>query len=238
MSVEPPELPPPPPVFPPERPLAAPNPLRTWGWTGLRLLLVQLPLSYLVVACAWVSYTSFAEAAGQGLRMAALSGLAGLLLTVLDWLSARRTWRVFRGWEPTPSIEPLVYTAAVLGVGGLAAGLAVVKFSEMMRSPNEGATRGNLGAIRSALSIYYGDMEGLYPEDLRALTVNGKYIAAFSTARTPPYHKESARVHMAPAPDDTGGWWYGTVRPKEWVPEVLGVNCTHTDVRGKAWTSY
>lgn len=241
MSAEPPEVPSPPPVLPPERPLLPPSPWWTYIWTAGRVLVVQLPLSYLVVLCAWFAYSSFAAVSADGsrnLNVAACSAFGGLVLAVLDWRSARRTWRIFRGWEPTPSFEPSAFDAALLVVVGLVIGLAVVKFRELMRSPNEGATRGNLGAIRSALSIYYGDMEGLYPEDLRALTVNGKYIAAFSTARTPPYHKESARVHMAPSPDDTGGWWYGTERPKEWVPEVLRVNCTHTDIRGKAWTSY
>lgn len=45
---------------------------------------------------------------------------------------------------------------------------------------------GNLGAIRSALSIYYGDNEGFYPTKFESLTVAGKYLPAIPLAKAPP----------------------------------------------------
>lgn len=241
MSAVPPGVPPPPPLLPPERPLVPPSPWRTRVWTVLQLLFVLLPLSLVAMLTLGFSWACFGEVLGgrvRSLTPALGSAFAAVLLLGLDWRLARKAWRVSRGWESPPSLENWTYAAAALGVGGLVVGLAVVKFSEMMRSPNEGATRGNLGAIRSALSIYYGDMEGLYPEDLHSLTVNGKYLQTLPTARTPPYHKESSRVLTAPAPDDTGGWWYRMNPAHDGVNVVFGGNCTHTDNRGSAWTSY
>lgn len=241
MSSEPPEAPPPPPVLPPERPLAPPDPLRTWVWTTLRILLVQLPLTALAVGCVWYSHEVWGEVfAGRSRSLVKALWLTSpaVVLFGLDWLAARRTWRVLRGWEPTPSLGPLVNGAVALGGGGLFIWLVIVKMGEMTRSPNEGATRGELGALRSALSIYYRDMEGVYPEDLPALTVQQKYLTKIPSARTPVYHRESAQVHVGPTPDDSGGWWYFAGAAKGWDPSVLRVNCTHTDIRGSAWTSY
>ena len=41
----------------------------------------------------------------------------------------------------------------------------------------EERTRGSLVALRSPLSVYYGDLQGLYPADMRSLTVAGKYLS-------------------------------------------------------------
>lgn len=59
-------------------------------------------------------------------------------------------------------------------VSGLAGVLPVLKGLQGLRARREeGSMRGNLGALRSAISIYYGS-EGFYP--LRLCTLVPKYI--------------------------------------------------------------
>lgn len=56
---------------------------------------------------------------------------------------------------------------------------ACERLADMGLYPKEQETSGpkwNLGALRSALSLYYGDLEGQYPEDITALTVGGKSL--------------------------------------------------------------
>src|ERR1700685_25189 len=75
---------------------------------------------------------------------------------------------------------------------GILAAIAIPKFASLIRKSGEGASKGNLGAIRSSLSIYYGDMEGQYPAQLAALTISGKYLSSVPLAKTPNYHSDSS----------------------------------------------
>ncbi|MBI5597905.1 MAG: DUF2330 domain-containing protein [Elusimicrobia bacterium] len=114
-------------------------------------------------------------------------------------------------------------------------------FSNLIRKSNEGATRGNLGQIRGALSIYYGDKDGLYPAELDALTKTGKsglpYLEKIHAAKTPPHHPDSSQVRYGKDIDDSGGWLYNNLKGDGDFGE-LRVNCTHTDTKGSAWDSY
>jgi len=60
----------------------------------------------------------------------------------------------------------LIELMIVVAIIGILAAIAIPKFASLLRKSNEGACKGNLGALRSALSIYYGDMEGQYPDSL------------------------------------------------------------------------
>ena len=54
----------------------------------------------------------------------------------------------------------------VVAIIGILAAVAIPKFASMLEKAREGATQGNLGAIKSAISIYYGDQSGNWPSDL------------------------------------------------------------------------
>src|SRR5436853_5565234 len=81
----------------------------------------------------------------------------------------------------------LIELMIVVAIIGILAAIAIPKFSQLITKGNEANTKGNLGAIRSALSIYYGDTEGYYPVDsgLTGLTANSKYMTNIPVAKLP-----------------------------------------------------
>ena len=134
----------------------------------------------------------------------------------------------------------LIELMIVVAIIGILAAIAIPKFAELIRKSGEGASKGNLGAIRSSLSIYYGDMEGQYPSTLAGLTVAGKYLSAIPTAKTPNYHPDLSSERdgiLATAQNDTGGWVYNNVAGDSNLGN-MEINCTHTDTKGSIWTSY
>ena len=134
----------------------------------------------------------------------------------------------------------LIELMIVVAIIGILAAIAIPKFAELIRKSSEGASKGNLGALRSALSIYYGDMEGSYPANVSALTIGGKYLSAVPPAKAPNYHADGSAVVLmsaAATPSDTGGWWFNDTIGDANVGGVL-VNCTHTDTKGTVWTGY
>jgi len=131
----------------------------------------------------------------------------------------------------------LIELMIVVAIIGILAAIAIPKFADLIRKSNEGSTKGNLGAVRSALSIYYGDMEGYYPMNLASLTASGKYMSAIPKAKTPSYHMDTAGVTNASATSDVGGWLYNNVAADPNYG-TLWVGCTHTDSKGSVWTAY
>jgi len=134
----------------------------------------------------------------------------------------------------------LIELMIVVAIIGILAAIAIPKFAELIRKSSEGASKGNLGALRSAMSIYYGDMEGSYPANVAALTIGGKYLTVIPPAKAPNYHADGSGVVLlsaAAAPSDAGGWYYNDETTNANVGNVL-VNCTHTDTKGSVWTGY
>lgn len=134
----------------------------------------------------------------------------------------------------------LIELMIVVAIIGILASIAIPKFAELIRKSSEGASKGNIGSIRSALSIYFGDQEGVYPGDITALTLNGKYLAELPKAKVPNYHTDLSLVtpqSLSAAPDDTAGWWYDDIQGDANFG-VVRVNCTHTDTKGSVWTNY
>ncbi len=138
----------------------------------------------------------------------------------------------------------LIELMIVVAIIGILAAIAIPKFAELIRKSNEGATKGNLGAVRSALSIYYGDLEGKYPVDtLGSLTASAKYLSAIPNANTPNYHSSTSGVTAISSNTATnfsaeaGGWAYvNNNASTDWG--TLVVDCTHTDTKGNLWTTY
>ncbi len=128
----------------------------------------------------------------------------------------------------------------VVAIIGILSAIAIPKFAELIRKSNEGASKGNLGAVRSALSIHYREHEGLYPYHPIVLAAGGKYVSSLPKAKAPNYHPDSAAVRLGVSyadVDDAGGWLYiGDPAARDFGS--LYVNCTHTDTKGTLWTVY
>lgn len=107
-------------------------------------------------------------------------------------------------------------------------------FSRINRLSNEQATRTNLKELNDALSLYRKNSKGRSPTDLAALTTGGKYLSSIPQAKAPPYHPPSSEVRFGKRPDDAGGWMFidDAAVGKIWA------NCTHTDSKGRSWSSY
>lgn len=165
-------------------------------------------------------------------------------LDALKRAQGHRFKTIFDGWtgriKKTVPLSGLAdgITLSFIGIfGWWLMFIGVSKFSELIRKAAEGAAKGNMGMIRSSLSIYYGDMEGQYPSDLASLTVSHKYLAIVPMAKVPNFHPDSTAVRAGKTPDDKGGWVYNNIAGDPNLGTVF-VNCTHTDTRGTTWTSY
>src|SRR3989338_1227249 len=107
--------------------------------------------------------------------------------------------------KKTQKCFTLIELMIVVAIIGILAAIAIPKFAELIRKSSEGASKGNLGALRSAMSIYYGDMEGQYPSNITALTIGGKYLTVIPNAKAPNYHSDAATVVLltdSAAPSD------------------------------------
>jgi prepilin-type N-terminal cleavage/methylation domain-containing protein len=131
----------------------------------------------------------------------------------------------------------LIELMIVVAIIGILAAIAIPKFASLIRKSNEGASKGNLGSIRGALSIYYGDLEGQYPSDVASLTISGKYMASIPAAKAPNYHGDTSSLVNGSGATDAGGWTYNDVTGDANMG-TLWVNCTHTDTKGSTWTLY
>ena len=121
----------------------------------------------------------------------------------------------------------LIELMIVVAIIGILAAIAIPKFADLIDRAKEAKTQGNLGALRSALSIYYGSWEGVWPSTGTLSTVLApKYIQTIPTVTLPnsyttDHDDTSAETSTA---GDTGEWFYdGT--------GVLNVNCTCTDTK-------
>jgi len=139
----------------------------------------------------------------------------------------------------------LIELMIVVAIIGILAAIAIPQFASLVAKSQEGATKGNLGTLRSALSIYYGDTEGWYPTEataLTSLTTSQKYLQIVPNANLPKTtnsigHGSTAAIVNGAAPADAGGWYYNNTQAGTNWGQVL-VNCSHNDAKGVLWTSY
>src|SRR5208283_2153157 len=70
----------------------------------------------------------------------------------------------------------LIELMIVVSIIGILAAIAIPKFADLLRKAREGQLKAQLGTLRSALSIYYSDMEGLYPNGHAGGSGCGGYV--------------------------------------------------------------
>ena len=139
----------------------------------------------------------------------------------------------------------LIELMIVVAIIGILAAIAIPKFADLVTKSKESAVKGSLGSIRSAISIYYSDTEGIFPTlstttndgVSSSLTTGAKYLKAMPYAQvpTPGNHTnnqgEYDRATVSDAGANTAIWWYAG-------SGELYVNCTHTDSKTSQWTSW
>jgi prepilin-type N-terminal cleavage/methylation domain-containing protein len=150
----------------------------------------------------------------------------------------------------------LIELMIVVAIIGILAAIAIPRFADLIRKSKEGATKGSIGSIRTAISVYYGENEGAFPKYLRCLvasgatseddtsaTVDAKYLDAIPVAKVGAYgHADTNRVVDDTTDDDdldfndwAAGWCYGGYdgAGKQDDGKVC-VACTHTDTKREA----
>ena len=129
------------------------------------------------------------------------------------------------------------------------AAIAMPKLAGLLQKAQEGSLKGNLGTMRSALSIYYADNMGTSPSCVAepGSTVFSdalvpKYIAAIPAVKNglhPPTNSVYCdSIMRAGSVHDGQGWYYDGAIPDDSLKGTVWVACDHTDSKGSTWTSY
>ena len=158
----------------------------------------------------------------------------------------------------------LIELMIVVAIIGILAAVAVPKFADLVTKSKEASVKGSLGSVRSALSIYYGDTEGIFPVNLHAgLTTANKYLPSVGNVSSLGRFEIPSHSAGTANPGHTAGFFRncsggggvlndnaGTVDPVEGaqslvygiqgssgVGEVF-INCQHVDTKSQAWSGY
>ncbi len=71
----------------------------------------------------------------------------------------------------------LIELMIVVAILATLAAVAIPKFTLIVEKSREGATKGNLGAIKAAIALYYGNNAGIWPSTLQ--TGESDYLSAY-----------------------------------------------------------
>jgi len=144
----------------------------------------------------------------------------------------------------------LIELMIVVAVISLLALIVAPKFALLLTRSKESTILGEVGALRSAVSVYYSDNEGSFPTSfITALTTNSKYMASIPYSEIPtvddqgnPGHRnlngalEGDGTVIAPGEPNPVNMWYYMNQGTN-IGTTL-VNCTHKDTKGRIWSSY
>ncbi len=126
----------------------------------------------------------------------------------------------------------------VVAIIGILASIGMVNYGTMVRKSADAYTKGNLGAMRSALSIYYSDNEGTFPyDDLSSLKGTSRYLMLVPVARILPYHGDTSLVTPETTVTETGGWSYNNSEAdRAWG--AVHVGCLHLNTKDEVWSTF
>lgn len=147
----------------------------------------------------------------------------------------------------------LIELMIVVAIIGLLAAIAVPKFADMVRRGKESAARGQLGAVRSAISIYYADNEGVFPtvplgfdrtELIQTLTAQTKYLQRWVPLLVPTHHRATFTIDQVAHDDffaidpicDVEFVYVANRAASAWGK--IAIECYHTDVKGSIWSTF
>ena len=130
----------------------------------------------------------------------------------------------------------LIELMIVVAIIGILAAIAIPRFAQMLEKSREGATKGNLAGIRSAISIYYSEREGTWPDDLSSSFTS--YLYPIPPAKASPCGNATT-VNLAATPPGANalGWCYITDPAGVYAGNVF-VATTATDTKGTSFSTY
>lgn len=144
--------------------------------------------------------------------------------------------------KKNPTGFTLIELMIVVAIIGILAAIAIPKFGEVLKRTKQGKTKGSLGALRSALTLYYSGMEGaMYPDSGASISnelgpVRTKYLDKIEEVKLgPTLHEDTNNIEDFDIDEvltDTGEWGYIAVRGS------IFVNCNHLDISGAYISSW
>lgn len=141
----------------------------------------------------------------------------------------------------------------VVAIIGLLAAIALPKFANLVTKSKEAAIRGKLGVVRSAISLYYVDMDGVGPSgggnnininhpvfgtDLVPKYLDEIPLLSIPTAPTHDADNHSLGLGTADWPANPAGPGYCTYHAAFFSAPMTFILCTHTDTLGRTWSQY
>lgn len=140
----------------------------------------------------------------------------------------------------------LIELMIVVAIIGILAAVALPKFAGLVEKSREASTKAAINSIQSAISIYYGDMEGAYPGYIHCETA---YMFSRYLERVPPVkatHTGIGTTGITESPSGTGilyttneaisatgtGWRYNAIQGHVFV------NSNSTDSKGSPYSTY
>ena len=140
----------------------------------------------------------------------------------------------------------LIELMIVVAIIGILAALALPKFASLVEKSREAATKGSINSLMSAVSIYYGDREGVYPEVLDTTTgyMFSRYIDSVPAVKATHSGIDALGTAISPSgstvlptTDETitasgTGWRYNSGSGHVFV------NSSVTDSKGVSYSTY
>jgi type II secretory pathway pseudopilin PulG len=130
----------------------------------------------------------------------------------------------------------------VVGIIGLLAAIAIPKYGDLIEKANLGATVGNLASMRSALSIYTANYQGLpgtidtkkQPLFNTVMDGDNPFVKANFPSNASPYGNSiTVGAIYTCIPTGAGsGWFYNNNAGN------IYINSTANDIKGIAYTTY
>ncbi len=158
-----------------------------------------------------------------------------------------QVWKRLKQTDGFTWIEIVILIALL----GILSALIYPRFQQMQESGREAATKSNIGAVKSAISIYYGDHEGIWPTtlDVNDKTTGfgfGNYLDSMPKVKAthpndPSKSPEGSDVvyktfndePSLAVPNSAGkGWRYERETGRIWV------NNSYLDSQGASYTTY